>query len=286
LSYWVCVVARDAFRYIPRTLDSLLMQSSSARRILVVDDGSTDGTQRILGDYRKDHSETLDILTLPDRGYDIRRVQHNINLAWAKASKSGPKTDLFMITGDDCYYPESYAEVLITRMMRDSRIVVASGKISGESNDSADMLPTGSGRMVRCDFWQQIGGRYPIRAGGETWLVYKALELGLKANIFEDISYQHLRPQGSQHQFVDWGASMHNLGYNPLFVIGRLVRNLVKRKVGVKGSLNMVRGYLQGVLGSSDLYFGPYENSLRNFISSEQRKRITRVVTSRFKILG
>lgn len=280
----MCAVARNALTYLPQTLDSLLAQSSAPQRIIVVDDGSKDGTQRILDHYRTRYLGALEVLTLPDRGYDIRRVQHNINLAWATASRSNLRTDFFMITGDDCSYPENYAEQLVSRMMADARIVVASGRPSGQFADSLDQLPSGSGRIIRCDFWKEIGGKYPIRAGGETWLIYKAMQLGLKASVFEDLEYQHLRPQGSEHQFADWGASMHNLGYHPLFAMGRVAKNLFERNVGLEGSVNMVRGYLQGALGSSDFYFGPFEDSLRKFINSEQRKRITRTIASRLRV--
>lgn len=277
-------MARNARTYIPRTLDSLLVQSSSPERIIVVDDGSKDGTERILGQYQRENPDSFEILTLPDRGFDIRRVQHNINLAWAAAAKSNLRTDFFMVTGDDCSYPENYTGLLVSRMLRDAKIAVASGRASDQLRSLLDQLPSGSGRMIKCDFWEKMGGKYPVRAGGETWLVYKAMELGLKVRVYEDLAFQHLRPQGSQHQFADWGASMHNLGYHPLFVIGRVAKNLIERNVGLEGSVNMVRGYLQGALGSSDFYFGPFENSLRKFISGEQRKRMTRTITSRLRI--
>jgi glycosyltransferase involved in cell wall biosynthesis len=277
-------VARNAITYVSRTLDSLLLQSFSPQRIIVVDDGSEDGTQRILNQYRRRYPRALEVLTLPDRGYDIRRVQHNINLAWAEASRSNIKTDFFMITGDDCSYPHNYAEVLVSRMSVDAKIAIASGRVSGHLRDSSDQLPSGSGRMIKCGFWKEIGGMYPIRAGGETWLVYKAMELGLKACVFEDLAFEHRRPLGSEHQFADWGASMYNLGYHPLFVIGRLAKNLLERNVGVEGSVNMIRGYMQGALGSSDFYFGRFEDSLRKFIGGEQQKRIARAIASRLKI--
>jgi len=277
-------VARNACTYIPRTLESLLAQSLSPKRLIVVDDGSKDGTGRILGQYQREYPNSIQILSLPDRGYDIRRVQHNINLAWAAASESNVKTDFFVVTGDDCSYPEDYTKLLVSRMLRDPKIAVASGTPSGQLHGALDRLPSGSGRMIRCDFWKRIGGKYPVRAGGETWLTYKAMELGLKVPVYQDLAFQHLRPQGSLHQFADWGASMHNLGYHPLFVIGRLVKNLIKRNMGLEGSVNMIRGYLQGALGSSDFYFGPFENSLRKFISGEQRKRMTRTITSRLRI--
>ncbi len=281
MDYWVCVVARNAEDSLPRTLDSLFLQTVPPKCVVVVDDGSTDGTVGILDSFKSRQGDRMEVLTLPDRGYDIRRVQHNINMACAAASKREPNTEFFMVSGDDCAYPENYAEVLLKRMANDTRIAIASGRAAGQLDNSLDKFPSGSGRMIRYQFWSEIGNRYPVRAGGETWIVYKALASGLKVRVYEDLRFDHLRPQGSQHKYVDWGASMHNLGYHPLFVIGRLAKNLVNQNFGLEGSLNMVRGYLQGALGSSDFYFGQFEEPLRAFINMEQRKRMTRTIASR-----
>ncbi len=280
MSYWVAVVARNAAPQLPRTLESLLEQRTKPERIVIVDDGSTDDTPRILRGYARQHESIVQVLTLPDRGYDIRRVPSNINLAYKTATGSGLKTDFFMISGDDCFYPSGYTTSLVSRMIADSHVVVASGRPSSSSGFSREHSPSGSGRMVSSSFWHEVGERYPVKAGWETWLLYAASARGLKAQLFEGIVFEHLRPRGTKHQFLYWGAAMQTLGYHPLYALGRIARNLVAQPVALKGSMNMFRGYLQAKLGSDDSFIAPFEPSIRSYVSREQAHRITNIVVS------
>ena len=118
---------------------------------------------------------------------------------------------------------------------------------------------------------------YPVKAGWETWLLYAARARGLKTQLFEEVVYEHLRPRGTKHQFLYWGAAMQTLGYHPLYALGRMARNLMARP---KGSLNMFRGYLQAGLGSDDPFISPFEQSIRSYVSAEQAHRIANVVVS------
>jgi biofilm PGA synthesis N-glycosyltransferase PgaC len=273
-AYWVCLLARDAAAHLEPTVDSLLGQTLRPLRIVVVDDGSTDSTSVILTNYEKQQPSVVKVLTLPDKGYDIRRVPHNINLAWQFATYSGLASDYFMISGDDCSYPKEYTQTLISRMTSQPRVVVSSGRPRSGGRVSKEHSPSGSGRMIKSSFWKAIGGRYPIRAGWETWLLCKAQERGADVKLFDDLTFDHVRPRGTIHQFTYWGASMHVLGYNPLYALGRIAKNLIKREVPIRGSLNMLRGYIQGSLDPSDPYFSPLERSLREFVSMQQTRRI------------
>ncbi len=273
------MVARNAAQHLPRTLDSLLGQTLKPKQLFVVDDGSTDGTAKILRDYKK-RTHLLTVLTRPDRGYDIRRVPSNINLAWQRSVEAGPRARFFMISGDDCFYPTEYARSLITRMQSIERLVVASGRPSHGVISGREHSPSGSGRIISCRFWTSVGERYPVKAGWETWLLYKASEMGLELRLFDDLPFEHLRPRGAGHQFTYWGAAMGTLGYHPLYAMGRIAKNTLVRSIAVKGSLNMLRGYLQAQLGSDDSFIKPHERSLRDFISTEQAQRIAGIVTS------
>lgn len=277
MSYWVAVVARNATGTLKPTLNSILNQTVQPKRIVAVDDGSIDSTAEMLSEFQHSNRGLVDVLTLPDRGYDIRRVPANINLA-CRASEASLSTEFFMISGDDCKYPEDYAETLIGRMKREPDIVVASGRPSSGGVASEEHVPSGSGRMIASKFWHEIGGRYPNKAGWETWLLYKAEERGFKVRLFDDLAFEHAHPRGAKHQFLYWGAAMQTLGYHPLYAMGRITKNMITRSMSPRGSMIFFRGYLQACLGSEDPFISPFEPALRRFISASQTKRIVRIV--------
>jgi len=279
LEYWVVVVARNAAQHISRTVDSILQQSTKPALVTIVDDGSTDATEAILNDYSK-QSDTVKILTKPDRGYDIRRVPSNINMACSYVTKAGLRTDCFMISGDDCVYPPTYADMVLTRMYANRRVVVASGSPSAGGNLTREHSPSGSGRFVDSQFWDKVEG-YPSKAGWETWLLYKANQMGLETRLYDDLHFEHSRPRGSQHQFTYWGAAMGGLGYHPLYAIGRIAKNTIFRTIGMKGSTNLLRGYLLSRLGSDDPFISPFDDPLREFVARQQMLRISNVISSR-----
>jgi len=279
LSYWAVVVARNAAPHLSRTLDSLLGQTEKPRRITVVDDGSTDETGKILDDYEARFS-IITTITKPNRGYDIRRVPLNINLAWERNSAQGLETDYFMISGDDCFYPNGYVASLASRMSLNPQLMVASGRPVTGGSFGREHSPSGSGRMIRCAFWREIGGSYPPKAGWEAWLLFKAEQKGREVRLFEDLTFEHVRPRGATHQFVYWGAAMGTLGYNPLYAMGRLAKNAVKRSVSLTGSVSMLRGYLQSKVGSADAFITPFDPQLRDFVRREQSCKIARIAAS------
>jgi len=276
MSYWVAVVAKDAEEHLRSTLESLLIQTLAPRRVIVVDDGSKDATPRILSDFTRKQPRSVRVVSLPDRGYDIRRVPANINRAWKTAVDDGLKTNYFMISGDDCIYPSDYTRTVIAKMVRERMTVVASGHPSSGGRLSEEHSPSGSGRMVKSSFWVEIGERYPLKAGWETWLLYKAQEKGHAVKMLSEVTFQHVRPRGAMHQLTYWGAAMCGLGYHPLYAFGRIGKNVGTRTTSIRGSANMLRGYTQAWLGSADPFISPYDSSLRKFVRNNQARSIVR----------
>ena len=277
MNYWVALVTRNGGEHIRGTLDSIFSQSLKPRKVIVVVDGSTDGTERLLAGYTDQYQALLEVVSLPDRGYDIRRVPSNINVAWNRAQALSLGTGFFMISGDDCIYPRDYVENLITRMECEPGLVVTSGRPSAGGGMSYEHSPSGSGRLVRCSFWRIIGSAYPLKAGWETWLLYKAREIGFKVALIQNVTFRHVRPRGAKHQFAYWGAAMHGLGYLPLYALGRIVKNLAIETMPLEGSMNMLRGYLAACLGSSDTFIAPFDRSLRDFVGKDQLRGIHRL---------
>jgi glycosyltransferase involved in cell wall biosynthesis len=280
MSYWVAVVARNSISNLKPTLDSLMHQTVPPTQIIVVDDGSTDGTGEMLSEYAGAHPRLVTVITLPDKGYDIRRVPSNVNLASKSAAELKLDTSHFMISGDDCTYPEDYVESIIRKMHGDERIVVASGRPSSGGIVNLEHTPSGSGRVVVWDYWRRIGGAYPAIAGWETWLLNRAEQLGFKVKLFPELVFEHSRPRGTKHNFVYWGAAMRTLGYHPLYAFGRIAKNILVGSNSVKGSLNLLRGYIQAYVGSSDPFVQPFELSLRTYVRASQVRRIRSVLST------
>jgi glycosyltransferase involved in cell wall biosynthesis len=281
LSYWVVVVAKNAADHISTTIQSLLDQTTLPTKIIVVNDGSSDNTREILTKYALKY-RLLQLVDLPDKGFDIRRVPSNLNLALDSARESSD--EYLMISGDDCVYPPSYVQSIIERMDEDHRIAVASGHPSQSGLRTEERTPSGSGRMVRINFLKLVGFRFPIRAGWEAWLLYRAEQEGYRSQLFADLAYAHVRPRGTSHHFTYWGAAMYTLGYHPLYALGRVARNLV-RQASIKSALGLLAGYLIAVLGSSDPFIVPFDPTLRKYVRRRQGQEISRVVSSVLSIL-
>jgi hypothetical protein len=72
-----------------------------------------------------------------------------------------------MVLGADHLLPSNYISYVTDQMNKDRKIAVCSGQIAGERS----VVPRGSGRVVRADFWRKIGFQYPLNYGFETYLI-------------------------------------------------------------------------------------------------------------------
>ena len=67
MSYLLISPCRDEAAYMRETLDSVVAQSLRPAKWVIVDDGSTDDTPRILAEYARRH-DWIEIVTRSDRG--------------------------------------------------------------------------------------------------------------------------------------------------------------------------------------------------------------------------
>jgi len=275
MTYWTLLVTRDGEKSIASTVQSILAQTKPPSVILIVDDGSTDRTREILHEVERRYSPRIRSVVLPDKGYDIRRVVNNLNVAMQKADEVGVETDYVLISGDDCIYPSNYVEHLVSEMERDQDLVVASGSILEPNGPREYFAPHGSGRIVRSRFFQQLGNRYPPYYGYETWLLFEALRAGFKIRNFGELRFKHSRRQGSLHAFDDWGLAMRCLGFHPLEVVRRCLTDLDRQHIPLNACLKMLYDYFKPISRKEDPYFKLYSKAFRRFVSEHQRRQIS-----------
>jgi glycosyltransferase involved in cell wall biosynthesis len=96
----VFIASYNHAKFLPECLDSILAQTFRDFEIVVVDDGSTDGSQEILTDYQQRFSEQFFYFWHP--GHVNKGISASCNLALSKARGDY----LAWIGSDDVWYPE------------------------------------------------------------------------------------------------------------------------------------------------------------------------------------
>jgi cellulose synthase/poly-beta-1,6-N-acetylglucosamine synthase-like glycosyltransferase len=265
------IPARNEENFIGRTLAALFGQHSRPSKVIVVNDGSTDRTAEVAS------AAGAEVVDMPDRGYNVLGtpvLAGVINRGLARIEEHG-NYDHVMILGADHILPPHYITTVLDAMAEDSKLALCSGVIEGERS----IVPRGSGRVVRADFWQGIGFRYPENYGFETYLVLKAQQMGYRAKVLNGVSSQTQRKTGRNYKksaYLSYGKSLKALGYSKLYSAARIGLVTIKNP---KGGFYMFKGYL-----SDDVQ--AYDPELRSFLSSIQHQRIKRYVTNPIKALS
>lgn len=263
------IPARNEEKFIDETLSSLIKQEIKQHRILVVNDGSEDDTRNIVSKFKN-----VDILDIKNRGFNAQGTPLLAGVINSGLSKV--KTDLseyVMILGADHILPSNYMSLILEHMDKNTEIAICSGQINGENS----VVPRGSGRIVRSDFWMRIGLQYPLNYGFETYLLVKAQQLGYKIQVLSNLLSSTKRPTRTSYKeetYISYGKSLKALGYSSLYSIARIGLIFLKNPIG---ALYMAKGYQSHNVNL-------YEEDLRKFLKSLQHKRIKKYL-SRINII-
>ena len=287
--YCLISPARNEAEYIRDTLDSVLAQTVLPKRWIIIDDGSTDDTPRILADYAKKH-KFIEVHSRADRG---------------KRALGGGVVEVFNqgmeILGDDpvefvckldvdLILPPRYFERLLEEMAKDERLGSASGKpyyrAGGElkSERIGDDVSAGMTKFYRRAFLDDIGGLVK----GLIWDgidCYRGRMLGWRSKSIEDpeLRFIHLRPMGSSDKGIMTGRRRLGEGYwflgaAPSFVFASAVYRLQHRPALI-GSFATLQGYARAWLKRmpryDDLEFRKYLRRYHRAMLTKGRARAT-----------
>ena len=112
----VLIQAYNVERYIARCLDSVIGQTLGDLEIIIVNDGSTDGTSRVLGEYAARDSR-------------IRVINHpeNLGLLWARKTGVEASTGdyLMFVDSDDAQKPYACEKLYTAAVANNADLVIA-----------------------------------------------------------------------------------------------------------------------------------------------------------------
>ena len=218
MSYVLISPCRDEAAYMRETLDSVVAQSLRPARWVIVDDGSTDETPRILAEYARRH-DWIEVVTLRDRGR--RSVGPGVIEAFYAGYRGiNPDDYEYLCKLDlDLRLPPRYFEILVARMTANPRIATCSGKAYVEERGRlvperhGDDTSLGMTKFYRVSCFKAIGGF--VRE--VMWDGIDCHQCRMKGWIAcswdePELRFVHLRPMGSSQQSIYAGRMRHGAG--------------------------------------------------------------------------
>ena len=253
-SYLLISPGRNEAGYMRNTLDSVIAQTVRPKTWVIVDDGSTDDSPKILAEYAARH-DWIKVVTRRDRGG--RAVGPGVVEAfYAGYETIDPDDYEYLCKLDlDLILPPRYFEELMLRMEADPTIATCSGKSyihhNGEfvSERHGDETSIGATKFYRRWMFQQLGGfvREVMWDGIDC---HRCRMQGWHAVSWDvpDLRFTHLRPQGSSQKGILTGRMRHGfgqyfMGTSPVYMLANAV-NRINEKPYVLGSIMMMWGYL------------------------------------------
>ncbi|MFM2276142.1 MAG: putative glycosyltransferase EpsH [Pseudomonadota bacterium] len=267
---------RNEAAYMRQTLDSVIAQTAQPTKWVIVDDGSTDDTPKILADYAQ-RNPWIEVVTRSDRGK--RAVGPGVIEAfYAGYETIQPRDFEFVCKLDlDLRLPPKYFELLMQRMADNPQIATCSGKSYIEEDgqlvdeNHGDETSLGMTKFYRVNCFEAIGGfvREVMWDGIDC---HRCRMKGWVACSWNEpeLRFIHLRPMGSSQTGIYTGRMRH--GYGQYFMgtgmlyMAASAASRIRERPFLSGSLAMFWGWLRSAIRGEPRYADPeFRQFLRKY---------------------
>lgn len=229
----VIIPAYNVAPYLERCVQSIVCQTYSDLEIILVNDGSTDGTGELCDKLLKTDSRI--------------RVVHKENGGLSDARNAGidaAKGEFFsFIDGDDFIEPDTY-EVMIAEMQDESVSIVEGGMIATdiEGNDFIRMAPE------RMYFTKKEAFLNLFGASAEKYVAESSCDKLFRASLFKNIRYK----KGIINEDMEILPKLLDIS-DAVVLINKIIYHYIKRQDGITGNLYSLERYKTYTIGR-DIY--------------------------------
>ena len=248
MNYYIVIPAHNEEKFIALTLESLVHQSILPKKVVIVNDNSTDNTAEIVVAFAEKHpwisliNKTSEAIHLPGS---------KVIQAFQKGLEALDDNYDFIVKADaDLIFPKNYFETIISHFKADAKIGMAGGFAYIEKNGDwilenltdKDHI-RGAFKAYRKECFQQIGGLKPAM-GWDT--VDELLSKFYHWKVITDASLKvkHLKPTGANYNKTaryKQGEAFYTLGY------GFLITAIASAKLAMmKKKPSLFIDYLNG----------------------------------------
>ena len=224
--YVLVTPARNEEAFIGSTIRSVLAQTYLPKQWIIVSDGSTDETDRIVTEASKQHSWIKLIRVKCRNRASFVSVVHNTTLGIDSVT-----ADDYLFLGlldADIKFQSNYFERLIEEFHKDHNLGLAGG-VAIDIGHSKLNLPKnrldipGALQFFRRECFESLGGLIPIPEGGWDILTCVMARMnGYKTRLVTDLIVDHLKPRnvsqgGRLKRKWQLGVRDCAIGYHPIF---------------------------------------------------------------------
>ena len=281
-NYVLITPARNEENYIAQTIESLVMQTILPRKWVIVSDGSTDKTDKIVENFanKYDFIEFLKIKDRPDRNFGSKVAAFNLGFE----RLDDIDYDFIGNLDADITFENDFYEQVIKKFQLNEKLGITGGVrfdvIDGklEKIRSSKNSVAGGFQLFRAQCFKDIDGYQQLQYGGiDAVAEITARMHGWEVESFTDIIAYHHRATGSAvnnmfKQKFRAGVKFYSIGYHPIFPLVRYGTRLFAKPI-IIGSLISITGYYWA-------WFRGYErqvsDSFVKYLRSEQTGRIRR----------
>lgn len=257
LSYVVVTPVRDEVRLIRATLESVAHQTHPPSEWILVDDGSTDGTDSVLDAFAADHP-WVTVVRRENRGFRSNG-SGVMDAFYAGYSKIQSVDWDFLVKLDaDLSFAQEYFAGCLAHFVQDPKLGIGGGTIYSDANGALriDSLgdPSfhvrGATKIYRRACWEQIAP-LPKAPGWDTLDEIKANLHGWRTRTFPELRLIQHKPTGSADGA--WANSLKNgranyiTGYHPAFMLVKCVKRLLRKPYVVEAA-GLATGFVSGYL--------------------------------------
>jgi len=225
--YVLMTAAHNEEAFIEKTVESVLRQTVLPKRWVIVSDGSTDNTDRIIESYASQHPfiSFLKLTRPAGRNFGSK------GMALERGCKLLEGIS-FEFTGNvdaDVAIEPPYFETLIDHFERDPKLGIAAGFVYEEENgvfrsraaNRVHSVPHAA-QLVRRECYQAIGGYATFKYGGEDWYAQQSAKMkGWQVRALPELKVFHHRRTGAASSPLRYhfraGRSDYSFGSDPVF---------------------------------------------------------------------
>ena len=269
MNYYIVIPTYNEEKFVALTLKSLVEQTVLPKKIVVVNDNSTDKTEEIVLTFTKDYpfislvNKTSDAIHLPGS---------KVIQAFQKGLETLDENYDFIVKADaDLIFPNNYFETIISHFQSDDKIGMAGGFAYIEKNGNwilenltdKDHI-RGAFKAYRKETFSQIGGLKPAM-GWDTVDELLCKFYNWKVVTNETLKVKHLKPTGANYNKTAryrQGEAFYTLGYG-FFITCIASLKLAMRKGKPILFIDYINGFWKAKLAKKSL-----------LVTSEQAKFI------------